>query len=229
MEPSKGGGGKERRSNFIFWGSLDSLEHGFKSCIQNSVTAAVPDMGGILFIFFAFPCQCRIDCFGGGGGPFSSLLCYLLSSCKFPKGRGFHYFPWEAISYQDVPTDTRLSFSLLLHTPFCFTLEGFSLPRVYTSWVSVCNQTSILVITYLALLISALVVCQSFQQNAQFSCYLSFVFRLKSQLVQFLHRNYVCFKLVSTPICCLVFCLKRLLSVIHSFRYPYQQIVGIGI
>lgn len=69
----------------------------------------------------------------GGGGPFSSLLCYLLSSCKFPKGRGFHYFPWEAISYQDVPTDTRLSFSLLLHTPFCFTLEGFSLPRVYTS------------------------------------------------------------------------------------------------
>lgn len=148
-------------------------------------------------------------------------LCCLLSSCKFPKGRGFHYFPWEAISYQDVPTDTRLSFSLLLHTPFCFTLEGFSLPCVYASRVSVCNQTSILVIAYLPVVISALVVCQSFQQTAQFSRCLSFVFRLKTQLVLFLRSNYVCFMLVSVLICCSVSCVKHLLSVIPSFRYPY--------
>ena len=133
MEPSEGEGGA-----ILFFESWDLLEHGFRSCMQNSVTAAVPDReefcsflpfpasaGLIFFFFFSF---------------FFPLLCYLLSSCKFPKGWGFHYFPWEAISYQDVPTDTHLSFSLLLHTPFCFTLEGFSPPHVYTSRV-ICMQS----------------------------------------------------------------------------------------
>lgn len=136
----------------------------------------------------------------------------LLSSCKFPKGQGFYYFPWEAFLYQGVPTDTHLCFSLLLHKPFCFSLEGSSLPRVYTSQVSVCSLP--LVIASLGLLISALVVCQSFQQPSGFPCYLSFVFRLKIQLVHFLCSNCVSFELVSTLSCCF-------LSERNSFIYPF--------
>lgn len=143
-----------------------------------------------------------------------TFLCYLLTSCKFPNGQGFYYFPWEAFLYQGIKiyTDTHLCFSLLLHKPFCFSLEGSSLPHVYTSQVSVCSLP--LVIASLGLLISALVVCQSFQQPSGFPCYLSFLFRLEIQLVQFLCSNCVSFELVSTLSCC--FLHER-----NSFIYPF--------